>query len=91
LVSFKLNFPFFAGLGDDDDELEASVTDNEFYHYFDHYHYLDHSQVLNFTISPRRRHGRSRQYEIIQKMLNETLFAIAKIYLSIISIRNNSR
>ncbi len=56
--------------------------------YFDHYGYFDHPKTLNFTISPRRRYRRRRQYEIIQKICNETSLSIAKIYSLIISIQN---
>jgi hypothetical protein len=62
----------------------ANVIDG----YFDHYGYFDHSETLNFTISPRRRQRRRRQYEVIQKMLNETSLDITKIYSLIISVQN---
>ncbi len=65
-------------------ERRTNVIDD----YFDHYDYFDHLKILNFILSSRRRHRRRRQYEIIQKIFNETSFNIAKIYLLIISIQN---
>jgi ABC-type phosphate/phosphonate transport system substrate-binding protein len=56
-------------------EKSSSQDINMFYRHF------DWPETLIFTILPRRRHGRRRQYEAIQKMLYETSLAIAKIYL----------
>jgi hypothetical protein len=43
---------------------------NVVYGHFAHYDHFDHSKTLNFIISPRRRHRRRRQYEVIQKIFN---------------------
>jgi hypothetical protein len=68
---------------------ESSVKSNVFYRYFDQYGYFDHPQTLIFIFSPRRRHRRRHQYEVIQKNFYETSLSIAKIYPLVTSVQNN--
>jgi hypothetical protein len=64
---------------------------NVFDHYLAHHHYLVSFQTLFFIFSPRRHQRRRQQYEIFQKIICDTSFNIAKIYLFTISIQNNQK